>query len=71
MSRYDGCICGPTLRALGLHSERCDIARLGAAVDLLEKNHPLPRCAHGNALRDHAGDTLEPSCGCKRAKGGG
>ena len=24
----------------------------------------LPRCQHGNALSDWAGDWLQPSCGC-------
>lgn len=38
---------------------------LAAAVRDVERDYPLPRCDHGNALRDHAGDTLEPSCGCR------
>lgn len=25
----------------------------------------LPRCAHGAALRDGAGEALEPPCGCR------
>jgi hypothetical protein len=39
------------------------IAELNAAIASVP---PLPRCEHGNALRDHAGDVLEPSCGCRR-----
>jgi len=27
-------------------------------------DHALPRCKHGNALRDHGGNRLYPSCGC-------
>ncbi len=40
------------------------IERLNDAVLSLEQYHPLPRCKHGKALRDHAGDRLELSCGC-------
>lgn len=28
---------------------------------------PLPRCEHGAALRDGAGEGLEPPCGCRAA----
>lgn len=27
----------------------------------------LPRCVHGNAVVDGAGERLEPSCGCRHA----
>lgn len=30
----------------------------------------LPRCPHGNALQDHGGDALMPSCGCLGKWGG-
>lgn len=44
------------------------IRKLAEAVSWAEKHHPLPRCVHGNALQDHAGDLLEPSCGCRWGK---
>jgi len=40
------------------------IARLYAAVEYVNKHHPLPRCPHGHALADGAGEKLLPSCGC-------
>lgn len=43
------------------------VARLQAVNDYVAKNHPLPRCDHGNALQDHAGELLFPSCGCQMA----
>lgn len=36
------------------------------AVDWVEENHPLPRCQHGHALRDHGGEALYPPCGCRK-----
>lgn len=36
-----------------------------AAVAAQRDVNPLPRCKHKNALRDHAGTILEPSCGCR------
>lgn len=50
--------------------ERTAINQLSAAVAYVNEHHPLPRCTHGNALRDGGGDILEPSCGC-RAWGAG
>jgi len=41
------------------------IAELGAAVEQVNREHPLPRCAHGKALADGAGEKLEPPCGCR------
>lgn len=41
-----------------------DLAALIRAVEFVEWYYPLPRCDHGNALRDHAGENLFPSCGC-------
>lgn len=41
------------------------IVALGNAVAYVQEHHPLPRCHHGNALRDGGWDTLEPSCGCR------
>ncbi len=43
------------------------VAGLQAVNDYVAKNHPLPRCDHGNALRDHGGELLYPSCGCVMA----
>ena len=37
---------------------------LGAAVAFVETHHPLPRCPHGHALRDHGGERLSLPCGC-------
>lgn len=39
-----------------------------AAIDYVETNHPLPRCPHGSALRDGAGEALEPPCGCRASQ---
>jgi hypothetical protein len=41
------------------------IKNLQDAIDWAEKNYPLPRCRHGKALKDAAGDLLEPTCGCR------
>lgn len=41
------------------------VQKLREAVDHVNKHHPLPRCGHGNALKDHGGNLLEPSCGCR------
>lgn len=45
--------------------ERTSINQLSASVAYVNEHHPLPRCSHGNALRDGGGDLLEPSCGCR------
>lgn len=42
-----------------------DESKLARAIREIERDHPLPRCAHGQALRDHSGEKLEPSCGCR------
>jgi hypothetical protein len=31
----------------------------------IEEAEPLPRCIHGNCVRDGSGEALEPSCGCR------
>lgn len=41
------------------------LRRLTAAIRDTERDHPLPRCEHGNALRDGGGEALEPLCGCR------
>jgi hypothetical protein len=46
--------------------EQKAVVELAAAVKLAEAYFPLPRCKHGSALADHAGEQLEPSCGCRR-----
>jgi hypothetical protein len=38
------------------------VKKLSDSIEWVEKYHPLPRCIHGNALLDGAGDKLEPSC---------
>ena len=45
--------------------EQKQIEGLRQAVAWAEKHHPLPRCKHGNCLRDHGMELLEPSCGCR------
>lgn len=40
------------------------LAELQDAIDYVNTHHPLPRCKHGTALRDHGGEHLYPSCGC-------
>lgn len=42
-----------------------DILRLQRAIAFAESVSPLPRCSHGNALRDGAREKLEPTCGCR------
>lgn len=42
-----------------------DVKKLQEAVAWAEKHHPLPRCKHGNCLRDAGLELLEPSCGCR------
>jgi len=44
------------------------IKKLVHAVAFVQQHYPLPRCVHGHALKDHAGDLLEPSCGCRLCK---
>lgn len=50
---------------MSARQEREAIQRLKDAIEFAETYYPLPRCTHGNALQDHAGDLLEPSCGCR------
>src|SRR6266436_2257261 len=45
------------------------VQKLNEAVAFTEANFPLPRCIHGNALRDGAGEILEPTCGCRFTSG--
>lgn len=45
-------------------SEREQIAELSETIKAINRDYPLPRCKHGNALQDGAGDKLAPSCGC-------
>ena len=45
-----------------------ETTKVQAVVDELERDFPLPRCHHGSALRDHAGERLVPVCGCIEAK---
>jgi hypothetical protein len=40
------------------------MGELRDAIDYVSTNHPLPRCPHGQALRDHSGEPLAPLCGC-------
>ena len=42
-----------------------DVEQLREATRWVEENHPLPRCEHGHALRDHGGTPLAPTCGCQ------
>jgi hypothetical protein len=42
-----------------------DLKKLQDAIDWVETYYPLPRCPHGSALRDGAGEILEPRCGCR------
>lgn len=42
------------------------MSELRAAIDFVERTHPLPRCKHNQALRDAAG---EPPCGCRATEG--
>ena len=39
-------------------AEQGAIATQWAAINFAGKYFPLPRCEHGNALKDHAGDLL-------------
>lgn len=44
--------------------------KLASANAFVATHYPLPRCVHENALRDHSGEPLEPSCGCRSAAAG-
>ncbi len=51
------------LRALAAeYRPETPLDRLKAAIASCP---PLPRCEHGQALRDHGGEHLEPPCGCR------
>lgn len=65
--------CGRMAMAGGITCGRkaCQIAALAAATKFVNQNYPLPRCDHGTATRDHAGDFLYPSCGCRHAEAPG
>lgn len=41
------------------------MSELTSAINYVNQNHPLPRCVHDQALRDHSGEALEPPCGCR------
>lgn len=56
-------------RALEQARSLKEIQLLRAAAALAEQHYALPRCKHGNALKDHAGEFLEPTCGCKYQSG--
>lgn len=58
-----------TKKSPRVRTEREQIEDLGRAVDFVNAFYPLPRCRHGHALRDHAGECLEPSCGCRGSEG--
>lgn len=45
-------------------NEKKDLIKLQNAIEFVNKYYPLPRCIHGNALKDHGGERLYPSCGC-------
>ena len=48
-------------------AEADSVKRLHDAVEYVNEHHPLPRCKHGNPLRD-AVENLEPPCGCRYPK---
>ena len=59
------CDCTPCLKTRAYLAERSKGSDpLREAVEYVERHHPLPRCAHGSALRDHSGEQLVPPCGC-------
>jgi hypothetical protein len=65
-SNWPRCACGDfALDEETCGRAKCSIAYLAAANRFVETNYPLPRCDHGNALRDHSGEVLEPTCGCR------
>ncbi len=41
------------------------VEQLALSTRFAQEEHPLPRCGHGAALRDHGGARLEPPCGCR------
>ena len=41
------------------------VKNLQDAIEWANTNYPLPRCRHGKALKDGAGELLEPTCGCR------
>ena len=59
---------------LARHKEGMSVRVLADAVAYVNEHHPLPRCDHGNAMKDHGGDALEPRCcypAAERAAKGG
>ena len=62
----DCLFCGFKDRAA---SKQDPVEDLRKAVADVEHDHPLPRCEHGAALRDHAGEVLAPPCGCEQEAG--
>lgn len=42
-----------------------ELDKLTDAIQWAETHYPLPRCSHGNALKDGASELLYPSCGCQ------
>jgi hypothetical protein len=52
-------------KEIGARPPTCDpTARLGDSVQHVEAHAPLPRCPHGQALIDGAGERLVVPCGC-------
>lgn len=60
--------CRSCQAALKRAKDRVGIRKLSEAVARLDREHPLPRCPHGRALRDHAGDILTCPEGCVLAQ---
>lgn len=56
--------CRSCQAALERAKARVGLRKLREAVARLDRDHPLPRCPHGRALRDHAGDVLTCPEGC-------
>lgn len=52
-------------KSKALQVEHEPLKSLREAIDFVQTNYPIPRCQHGNAIKDGAGDLLEPPCGCR------
>jgi hypothetical protein len=60
--RYKAALEGIVREARGTADHCCMVY---AKEALATSDFPLPRCNHGHALKDHAGERLEPTCGCR------
>ena len=62
-------VCDPHTVARALVLIADTLVLLDYTIPPEQLSDPLPRCSHGSALRDGAGEALEPPCGCRSVSG--